>query len=297
MIGAMTGVQYVTVTDAESGQKLVQFLNRRLGGSVPRSAVMRWVRTGQVRVNSSRAKPFQKVTAGQTVRIPPYRGDVGHMEESGVEDSNPFRLRRVYEDEELLLLAKPPGMATQPGKGVGESVDTLIKAEYRDIPWPPVLVHRLDKETSGLLVLAKSYATLRSLQRLWRENRVHKLYLAWVWGQVFWPDWTELREEMVEVRDSEQKKVSAISRVRALRRESECSLVAVLLETGRKHQIRVQMAGRGYPVIGDRKYGQGGSSQGLMLHAYRLAWQERSFSLPPPWQGRFAVGSRDLEQL
>ncbi|MCF8086345.1 MAG: RluA family pseudouridine synthase [Desulfohalobiaceae bacterium] len=293
----MTGVQHVSVTQAESGQKLVQFLNRRLGGGVPRSAIMRWVRTGQVRVDSSRAKPFQKVTAGQTVRIPPYRGESGHMEESGRKDSNPFRLRRVYEDEELLLLAKPPGLATQPGKGVEESVDGLIRAEYRDSKWPPALVHRLDKETSGLLVLAKSYSSLRSLQRLWRESRVHKLYLAWVSGDVSWSGWTELREEMLEDRDSERRKVPAVSRVRVLRRHRGCSLVAVSLDTGRKHQIRIQMAGRGHPVVGDRKYGSGGSSQGLLLHAYRLAWPERDFTLPPPWLGRFAVSSRDLEQL
>ena len=219
------------------------------------------------------------------------------MEEAGEEDANPFRLRRVHEDEELLLLAKPPGLATQPGKGVGDNVDDLVRAEYRESEWPPALVHRLDKETSGLLVLAKSYSALRTLQRLWRENRVHKLYLAWVSGEVPWSGWTTLRDEMVEDRDSEQKRVLAVCRVRVLRRHKGCSLVAVSLDTGRKHQIRAQMAGRGYPVMGDRKYGSAGSSQGLLLHAYRLAWRERDFTLPPPWLGRFAVSSEDLKQL
>jgi len=293
----MTGVQYISVTEAESGQKLVQFLNRRLGGDVPRSAIMRWVRTGQVRVDSSRAKPFQKVTAGQTIRIPPCRSEADQMKEPGREDANPFRLRKVHEDEEILLVAKPPGLATQPGKGVSQSVDELIRTEYRDRAWPPALVHRLDKETSGLLVLAKSYSALRSLQRLWRENRVHKLYLAWVRGNVPWSGWTRLRDEMFEDRDSEQKRVLAVCRVRVLRRHKGCSLVAVSLDTGRKHQIRAQMAGRGYPVMGDRKYGGAGSSQGLLLHAYRLAWRERGFTLPPPWLGRFAVSSEDLKQL
>jgi len=289
----------MTVSKAEAGQKLVQFLSRRLGGGVPRSAIMRWVRTGQIRVDSSRAKPFQKVAAGQTVRVPPHRQDAGHMEDNGKdgEEVNPFRLRRVHEDEEVLVLAKPPGLATQPGKGVTRSVDGLIRAEYGDRSWPPALVHRLDKETSGLLVLAKSYASLRSLQRLWRENRVDKLYLAWVRGEAPWRDWTELREEMAEDRDSERRTVSAVSRVRVLRRHKGCSLVAVSLDTGRKHQIRVQMAGRGHPVLGDRRYGRGGSSQGLLLHAYRLAWRDRAFTLPPPWLGRFAVSAEDLEQL
>ena len=293
----MTSVQYVSVTEAESGQKLVQLLNRRLEGEVPRSAIMRWIRTGQVRVDSSRAKPFQKVLAGQTIRIPPYHREAAHLEEPGRERGNPFRLSKVHEDEELLLLAKPPGLATQPGKGVVESVDDLIRAEYRDSKWPPTLVHRLDRETSGLLLLAKSYSALRSLQLLWRENRVHKLYLAWVSGRVPWSGWTELREEMVEDRDSEEKSVSALCRVKVLRLDGECSLVAVALDTGRKHQIRIQMAGRGHPVIGDRKYGRGGSGQGLLLHAYRLAWRDRAFSLPPPWLGRFAVSSEDLEKI
>ncbi|MEF8889281.1 MAG: RluA family pseudouridine synthase [Desulfohalobiaceae bacterium] len=293
----MTQVHYFSVTEAEAGQKLVQFLGRRLGGDVPRSAIMRWVRTGKVRVDSSRAKPFQKVAAGQTVRVPPHHRDTGHLEETGEKETNPFHLRKMFEDEELLLVAKPPGLATQPGKGIRQSVDGLVKAEYGDRAWPPALVHRLDKETSGLLLLAKSYASLRTLQQLWRENRVHKLYLAWVRGEVAWRGWTELREEMVEDRDSEQKKVPAVSRVRVLRRHKGYSLVAVALDTGRKHQIRVQMAQRGHPVVGDRKYGRGGSAQGLLLHAYRLAWKDRSFSLEPPWLGQFAVSVKDLEPL
>ncbi len=293
----MTGVHYVSVTQAEAGQKLVQFLSRRLGGDIPRSAIMRWVRTGQVRVDSARAKPFQKVLAGQTIRIPPCRRETDPTKESGRKEANPFRLRKVHEDEELLLLAKPPGLATQPGKGVGDNVDDLIRAEYRESEWPPALVHRLDKETSGLLVLAKTYSALRSLQRLWRENRVHKMYLAWVNGDVSWSGWTELRDEIYEDRDSERRKVPAVSRARVLRRHRGCSLVAVSLDTGRKHQIRIQMAQRGHPVGGDRKYGSGGTSQGLLLHAYRLAWLDREFTLPPPWLGRFAVSSRDLEKL
>jgi 23S rRNA pseudouridine955/2504/2580 synthase len=293
----MSGVQYLAVTEAEAGQKLVQFLSRRLGGDVPRSAIMRWVRTGQVRVDSSRAKPFQKVAAGQTVRVPPHHRDSGHMGNSDVPESNPFHLRRVHEDEELLVLAKPPGLATQPGKGIRQSVDGLVRAQYGDSSWPPALVHRLDKETSGLLLLAKSYAALRALQQLWRDNRVHKLYLAWVAGDVPWRGWTELRDEMVEDRDSERRRVPAVSRALVVRRNKGCSLVAVSLDTGRKHQIRIQMARRGHPVVGDRKYGRGGSSQGLLLHAYRLAWKDRSFSLEPPWLGRFAVSAEDLERL
>ena len=297
MVRCMSGVHYFSVTEAEAGQKLVQFLSRRLGGDVPRSAIMRWIRTGQVRVDSSRVKPFQKVAEGQTVRVPPHHRDTGHLEEAGGETTNPFHLRKVFEDEELLLVAKPPGLATQPGKGIRQSVDGLVRAEYGDWAWPPALVHRLDKETSGLLVLAKSYASLRALQRLWQENRVHKLYLAWVRGDVSWRGWTELRDDMVEDRDSERKKVPAVSRIRVLRRDKGCSLVAVSLDTGRKHQIRVQMAQRGHPVVGDRKYGRGGSSQGLLLHAYRLAWKDRSFSLEPQWLGQFAVSAKDLESL
>jgi 23S rRNA pseudouridine955/2504/2580 synthase len=259
---------------------------------------MRWIRTGQVRVDSSRAKPFQRVREGQRVRIPPYtqeeRGPV-----AGGEERNPFLLRTVHEDEELLVLAKPSGLASQLGSGLTDSVDSRLQRAYPDAPWRPCLVHRLDKDTSGLLLAAKSYDQLRYLQRLWRGGEVAKIYLAWVAGATEWFAWTELRDTLR--REAEQdrpaREVTALSRVRTLASRAGASLVGIRLETGRKHQIRIQMSRRGVPVLGDSKYGGPPSGQGLMLHACHLAWPGRCFTLPPPWTGGYAVSGAELAPL
>jgi 23S rRNA pseudouridine955/2504/2580 synthase len=296
----MPGVQHVTVTQAESGQKLLQYLNRLLGGQVPRSALLRWIRTGQVRVESRRSKPFQRVRAGERVRIPPYRPEE-HAEAIAPAASNPFLLSRVFEDGELLVLAKPPGLATQPGSKVARSVTDFLEQRYAGKAWMPSLVHRLDKDTSGLLLVAKTYGCLQRLQRLWTAGGIEKMYLAWVEGETQWQEWTRLEDELVQSGRSrgggEQKTVRARCSVRTLRNANGKSLLAVSLHTGRKHQIRIQLARRMAPVLGDRKYGKPGSGQGLLLHAYRLAWEERSFCLDPPWIKEFALGEADWDIL
>ncbi len=293
----MGSVKYLSVAEAESGQKVVQFLSRRLGGQIPRSALMRWVRTGQVRVDSSRVKPFQRLSAGQRVRIPPYSPEEGGISKAGERKGNPFTLGRVYEDEQLLVVLKPPGLPSQPGKSTRQSVATMIRSEYAGREWTPTLVHRLDRETSGLLLLAKSYPTLRFLQEQMSQNRMRKIYLAWVQGETDWWKWTRLQDRLRESRDSEEKEVKAVSWVRTLRHTQGNSLVAVALKTGRRHQIRIQLADRGRPVAGDRKYGTGSSTQGLKLHAYLLSWQDRCFTRMPHWRGRFRVSEQDLQDV
>jgi 23S rRNA pseudouridine955/2504/2580 synthase len=294
----MPTVQHVTVSGGESGQKLLQFLQRRLGGGVPRSALMRWIRTGQVRVDSSRAKPFQRVYEGQRVRIPPHTPEAQEPLAGGGE-RNPFLLRTVHEDEELLVLAKPSNLASQLGTGLTDSVDSRLRQAYADAAWRPSLVHRLDRDTSGLLLAAKSYACLRYLQRLWRQGGVTKIYVAWVAGETAWNDWTELRDTLrVEPeRGGSARKAEALSRVLTVAAGEGISLVGIRLDTGRKHQIRIQMARRGRPVMGDDKYGGPRSGQGLLLHACHLAWDGRAFTLLPPWTGAYAVTAEMLQPL
>jgi len=291
-------VTHATVTRPESGQKLIQFLERAVEGKIPRSALMRWIRTGQVRVDGSRVKPFHRVYEGQDVRIPPYRTPEEPPMSSG-EASNPFLLRKVHEDRDLLVVAKPPNLPTQPGSGQDDSVVDRVRQAYSRAEWMPTLVHRLDMETSGLLLLAKSYAMLRDLQGLWRQGGVCKIYLAWVEGETGWQKWSTLEDRLQQSVSRRKvttlRTVEARSRVMTLKRLQGCSLVAVHLLTGRKHQIRIQLSRRGHPVLGDRKYGGRSSGQGLLLHACHLSWRDRAFTLEPPWTRDFAVVSELLK--
>jgi 23S rRNA pseudouridine955/2504/2580 synthase len=247
-------------------------------------------------VESRRCKPFRRVRAGERIRIPPYRPEE-QSEAIAPSTANPFLLSRVFEDDELLVLAKPPGLATQPGSKVTRSVTDFLEQRFADAAWMPSLVHRLDKDTSGLLLVAKSYGCLQRLQQLWKSGRIEKIYLAWVEGETQWREWTILEDDLVQSGRSQegggQKTVRAKSSVRTLRNADGKSLLAVSLHTGRKHQIRMQLARREAPVVGDRRYGKTGSGQGLLLHAYRLAWEERSFCLDPPWIKEFALCSED----
>ena len=293
----MPHVSHISVSRAQSGQKLIQFLERHLHGEVPRSALMRWIRTGQVRVDGSRCKPFVRIKQGQTVRLPPYVRD---EQTRGLANSssNPFALRRVHEDDEVLVLAKPPNLATQPGTKVTDSVSDRLEKEYAQSDWIPALVHRLDMATSGLLLAAKTYASLQHLLSLWRSGQVTKIYVAWVQGRPDWPDWQKLNDILPREKNGHPQQVHAQAWVRTLRATAEGSLVAVRLVTGRKHQIRIQLSRRGFPVLGDRRYGSGKSKgQGLLLHAAILGWEDRRFQQPPPWEAPYAVAEEELASL
>jgi len=286
----MPKAQFVTVTPAESGQKLLQFLERRLTGDVPRSAIQRWIRKGQVRVDKGRKKPFDRIEAGQVVRLPPYTpGDQAAPQE-------PLgNLIIVHEDEDMLAVAKPAGLASHGGDGITDSVTARLKGMFPDADFNPTLAHRLDRDTSGLLLAAKSYTSLRELNDMFAQGGVHKVYLAWVRGH-----WTEpdelLLEDVMEKRGAPgHEKVrtgsgkTALARVMGLLSGHKQSLVAVRLLTGRTHQIRVQLASRGYPVIGDRKYGKGQSRGAMRLHCYALQAGDTTLRLTPPWSGNWQV--------
>ncbi len=298
----MTRIQHIKVTRAESGQKLICFLERFVEGQVPRSAIMRWIRTGQVRVDKSRCKPFARVKEGQDIRIPPYRKDESQLI-SSIKDDNPFLLRKVFEDENLLVLAKPSNLSTQPGSKQTDSVYDRIKKVYSSSTWTPALVHRLDKQVSGLLLVAKTYMYLQYLQNLWLENKINKIYLAWVSGHTSWTQWTKLKDKIYqkqnskELKRNELRQVEALAEVKTIRNDKLKSLVAVLLHTGRKHQIRIQLSRRGHPIIGDQRYNGCGSTQGLMLHACHLSWQEHSFTLMPSWSNKYVVYSSDINKV
>lgn len=291
----MPQAQFVTVSQAESGQKLLQFLERRLQGDVPRSAIQRWIRKGQVRVDKGRRKPFDRIEAGQVVRIPPYTPGEGRQVSTK-------SLTVVHEDEHLLAIAKPAGLPAHGGDGVEDSVVARLRALYADADFMPTLAHRLDRDTSGLLLAARDYATLRELNDSFAEGRVDKLYLAWVRGQWKVPGTVRLEDRLEKHGAPGEEKVRsgsgrvALAEVTGLGGDHKYSLVAVKLITGRTHQIRVQLAERGHPVIGDRKYGKGTERGSMRLHCYAMRTGETTLSLPPEWSGKWSVEGDALKQ-
>lgn len=364
----MAGVQNIMVTPDEAGQKLLQFLQRRIGKGIPQTAIMRWIRTGQVRLNKGRVKPFDRVAAGDIVRIPPFESDPAEAttpapipsiadsgflpavtgrkatasspstplatSETGAEHRGLARLSPVapppltgHHDiaerlaacgltmagiaSGLLVLHKPAGLPVQTGTGHNDAVTTRLNRCFSGAPFMPTPAHRLDKDTSGLLLIATSYARLQALHALLRdEHAIQKVYLAWVHGQ--WPEQAPLTlsdtlakretkhgERVVRIDDNasalsqrspdrhtnrikgdkakhEGTEQAASCTVYPILRTNGCTLLAISLHTGRTHQIRVQLAGRGYPILGDRKYGEGtrknaqSDEHGMLLHAWRL---------------------------
>lgn len=279
----------VTVAADRAGQRLDNFLLGQLKGA-PRSLVYKLVRSGQVRVNGGRAKAERKLEAGDEVRIPPLRlteqGDKGRPAQ-GLLDAMAASI--VFEDARLLAINKPSGIASHGGSGVSFGVIETLRALR---PGEPLeLVHRLDRDTSGLMVLAKKRSTLAELQALLREDHgsgIEKRYLALLVGRmpdgvmsVDAPLHVGLRqggERHVQVNDAGKP---SLSHFRVLERRGGQSYCEVRIETGRTHQIRVHARHIGHPVAGDDKYGdpeanrrlrENAGLKRLFLHAASLAF-------------------------
>jgi len=261
-------------------QRIDNFLLRRLKG-VPKSHVYRVLRSGEVRVNSGRVKPNYRLRVGDRVRIPPVRLATPAAKPA----PRPLHLPLVHEDAALLVIDKPSGIAVHGGSGVSYGVIESLRAERPQAKLLE-LAHRLDRDTSGLLLIAKKRSALVELHRMLREGEVVKLYVAVVRGR--WSGGArEIREPLHKFVDAGgERRVavhgggqSALTKVKPIAVSDECSLLELQLLTGRTHQIRVHLAHAGHPVLGDDKYGdfelnRALAKQGvkrLMLHARRLA--------------------------
>jgi 23S rRNA pseudouridine955/2504/2580 synthase len=282
---ARPAVREVRVDEGSDGQRLDNFLLRLLKG-VPKTHVYRVIRSGEVRVNKGRAAADTRVATGDVVRVPPVR-----VPERTESSAPPREFDILYEDEQLLAIDKPAGTAVHGGSGVSFGVIEQLRRARPQARFLE-LVHRLDKETSGILLLAKKRGALTALQDQFRQRDTAKVYAALVVGA--WPDKLKVidlalhkgtdaageRHVRVVGEDHGDGRRS-ITLVKVARRFERFTLLDVTIKTGRTHQIRVHLAHHGHPIVGDPKYGDFALNKALarehrfgrmFLHAQRLAF-------------------------
>jgi len=283
---APTKVQQLEAGERGAGQRLDNFLARTLK-EVPKPRIFRLIRKGEVRVNGKRAKPDQRLLASDIVRVPPVRlGAAAPPRRAPPAMVEGLIGSIVYEDPRLLVIDKPAGVAVHGGSGVSFGVIEALRAARPDETLE--LVHRIDRDTSGILLIARKPAALRLLHGLMREGQVEKRYLALVKGKwelgkkrIDAPLRTDIRvggERTVKAHESGKEAVSVFKPVQFFGKRA--TLVEVALETGRTHQIRVHATHAGYPLAGDEKYGEAEfneamKAQGLkrmFLHAHHVSF-------------------------
>lgn len=280
---AGAGPRLVEVEADAVGRRLDNFLISTLKG-LPRTRVYRMIRSGEVRVNKGRSKPSYHLVAGDMVRIPPVRG----LEQNAEPFISPGRADWlnacvIFEDDYLLVLNKPSGLAVHGGSGVSLGAIELLRAARPDCRYLE-LVHRLDRDTSGCLLVAKKRSSLRDLHAQFRDGQVEKIYYALLTGrwkggnrEVALPLMTEHREGGERhVRTGADGK-PAVTRFFPQKRYDDAVFMQVELLTGRTHQIRVHAAAIGHPVAGDERYGSGAllpaGLRRLFLHAGKLGFR------------------------
>lgn len=361
------GAVRIKIGEAEAGQKVLAFLQRNLknsktGTPLPGALLHKLIRSGQVRINSARVKPFQILAEGDELRVPPLGGvsapwdfdptpeagpekrdwpveqgeggpefsTVFQAKNKGQQSSMPTRslaqclqkscpeLAVLAETEDYLAVCKPAGLPVHGGTRQEVSLIGLVHdCASAALRFKPTLAHRLDKGTSGVLLIAKNYAFLRRVQEALQSGQSRKDYLAWVSGN--WPfdderrleDFLEKRQsadysrmEKVEVAEPGNPKVQGAGSAafcsciaRPLLKTDFATLLHVQLLTGRTHQIRVQLASRGHAIVGDIKYGGPKCEQGMLLHAWRFVLPgtgqdsppDLLFEALPPWASPFAL--------
>ena len=325
IIGAKVGAaapaaRQVTVDEGSEGQRLDNFLIRELKG-VPKTHVYRIIRSGEVRVNKGRAAADTRVAVGDVVRLPPVRtSDAADAKAARPAPAREFPV--LFEDDHLLAIDKPAGVAVHGGSGVSFGVIEQLRQARPEARFLE-LVHRLDRETSGILLVAKRRSALTRLQDQFRERETGKTYLALAIGT--WPARLKVLdqplhkylqadgERRVRITSAEDPdgmrsitlvKVRHTSAARTQEGLPAFSLLEVTIKTGRTHQIRVHLAGQGHAIAGDDKYGDFAlnkrlAAQGLgrmFLHAWRLQFNHPATDeritlvaeLPPelrPWAG------------
>ena len=274
----------VEISAAQLNQRLDNFLIKQLD-NVPRTRIYRIIRKGEVRVNKKRSKPDYKLQIGDQVRIPPV-----HMDQRKPRKARPpatlvskIEQAVLYQNRDILIVNKPAGLAVHAGSGVDYGLIDVMRLLYPNTEIE--LVHRLDRDTSGCLLLAKNRQALLGMQALLQERQLNKNYTAVVQG--YWPqEIAEISQPLKKFHlPNGERRVRvdpagkpALSRIKLLRGGKFYSIIQVELVTGRTHQIRVHCQAQGHPIAGDDKYGDSDFNRNLrrrgirrlMLHASSL---------------------------
>ena len=283
-----TRVRKVQIDSELAGQRIDNFLRRELPG-VPTGRLYRLLRRGEVRVNGGRVRAEYKLAEGDEVRIPPARVNLAGAPPPAAASAAILE-RVIFEDKRLLVVDKPTGVAVHGGSGISFGIIELLRSARPDLK-DLSLVHRLDRETSGCLVLAKRRSALRELHEKFREGVVEKNYLALAIG-----DW-QIGEQLIDApllvtnRKGGERHVvvskegkPAQTRIQLSRRYGDYSLLQCAPLTGRTHQIRVHALSAGFPLAGDERYGDEAENRKLkklglprlFLHAQSIAFPDDS---------------------
>ncbi|PKO47527.1 MAG: RNA pseudouridine synthase [Betaproteobacteria bacterium HGW-Betaproteobacteria-22] len=282
-----SAASFLTIDEASEGQRIDNFLTKTLKG-VPKSHVYRILRSGEVRVNKKRIDADFRLSLGDEVRVPPTRSSAVDKPESVAAVSAKFDQAILYEDDAMLVINKPAGYAVHGGSGVSRGVIEQLRLERPRAKFLE-LVHRLDRETSGVLMLAKKRSALVALHEAIRNNQTDKRYVMLVQGE-----WTEAKKRVVldlqkYVLPNGERRVNVVTDASkdkfGERQNSESlfrllkhyhspaigkfSLLEAQLVTGRTHQLRVQLAHLGYPIVGDDKYGDFSLNKALVKHGLK----------------------------
>lgn len=241
-------VNNVEVNSANDSQRLDNFLISKIK-NIPKSHVYKLIRTGQVRVNSSRSKPSQKLKIGDIVRIPPYTS-TELLKPKISKDLVKKTIKNIlYEDQNIIVFNKPSSFSVHSGTGIGYGLIDVIRLAKQNCERIDLL-NRLDKDTSGCLIITKNLLSLRNYQKKLKENKIEKKYLCLVKGS-----WDKNIKKYKSNLKRGNKIKESFSEFRIMKCFKESTLLQVDLITGRYHQIRKQCALLGHPIIGDTKYG------------------------------------------
>lgn len=304
-------VKFLTVTAKNEAQRIDNFLLSQLKG-VPKSKIYRVIRKGEVRINKKRCKPETKLNIDDVVRVPPVFGTENKSKEVKLSDSFVSMLDNaiLFENKELLVVNKPSGLAVHGGSGIRLGLIEALRSRYPDTQFLE-LVHRLDRDTSGCILIAKTRPALRELHAQFRDDQVNKIYHLAVFGK--WPRHKKKVDAPLKKNELKSGERMVIVHQEGKQSQTEFRILNVagkhtLLEakpiTGRTHQIRVHAAFSNHAIVGDDKYqdnelarNQGLDKNRLMLHARRIEFRlpgGKKMSVEAEYDEAF---SKSLERL